>query len=170
MDNMEGKHTLWNRIRKKDRQTLTEEEKDLQDRQEALRCRRDVLEDRQRDLREVIHVLMEDPKKNEIPIEITKRELAEIKADLDAVSAEYKLNSESLELYSKVAKNKDEGLSTVIGTLFSIAGAAGGFFLGKRSLDNAYRAEINGDLVNKKSLDIFNKLNPMRLIDHLNRK
>ena len=68
-----------------------------------------------------------------------------------------------------VIKNKDEGKSSIWGTLFAGVGTGAAIWLGKKSLDKAYEANTEGQLVNKGPLDVFNRLNPLRLINHFRR-
>lgn len=149
-------------LKGKSRQTLNREQKDLQDRQALLRTRKEKLQDRREDLRDDLYKAMKA--ENEAAQAIINKQLDEIRNDLKEINEEYKTNSDALENYSKVIKNKDEGKSSLVGTLFAGLGTGAAIWLGKKSLDKAYEADVEGTLVNKKSLDIFNKLNPLKMI------
>jgi len=149
-------------LKRKSRQTLAKEENDLKARQAVLRARKEKLQDRREDLRDDLILAMKE--KDETLQAVINKQLDEIRNDLREINEEYKVNSDALENYSKVVKNKDEGKSSLVGTLFAGLGTGAAIWLGKKSLDRAYEADVEGTLVNKKSLDIFNKLNPLKMI------
>lgn len=149
-------------LKRKSRQTLAKEENDLKARQAVLRARKEKLQDRREDLRDDLILAMKE--KDETLQAVINKQLDEIRNDLREINEEYKVNSDALENYSKVVKNKDEGKSSLVGTLFAGLGTGAAIWLGKKSLDKAYEADVEGTLVNKKSLDIFNKLNPLKMI------
>lgn len=149
-------------LKRKSRQTLAKEENDLKTRQAVLRARKEKLQDRREDLRDDLILAMKE--EDETLQAVINKQLDEIRNDLKEINEEYKVNSDALENYSKVVKNKDEGKSSLVGTLFAGLGTGAAIWLGKKSLDKAYEADVEGTLVNKKSLDIFNKLNPLKMI------
>lgn len=149
-------------LKGKSRQTLAKEENDLKARQAILRARKEKLQDRREDLRDDLILAMKE--KDDTLQAVINKQLDEIRNDLKEINEEYKVNSDALENYSKVVKNKDEGKSSLVGTLFAGLGTGAAIWLGKKSLDKAYEADVEGTLVNKKSLDIFNKLNPLKMI------
>lgn len=154
-------------LKGKNKQSLRKEMKDLQDRQAYLRDENDSLKDEREQLRkEQIEIMSAEKKekKDEIRLTIIESRLDTIRSDLRDNTSEYKSNSEALECYSKIFKNKDEGKSSILGTLFTGAGTGAAIWLGFKSLDKAYQSDVEGTLVNKKALDVFNRLNPLKLI------
>jgi hypothetical protein len=73
-------------------------------------------------------------------------------------------NAEVLEIYSKVLKNDKEGKSTSVGAAVGAVTGLGALGLGWLSLKKAYQSDIDGSMVNKKVLDVFNRLNPLRIL------
>jgi len=155
-------------LKKKSRQTLENERKDLQDRQALLREKRDTLWEARNGLRKAYYAACEA--KNDSSKAILEKELEDIKNDIAEIDKEYQTNSVSLESYSKVAKNRKEGTGILLGTLFTGLGTGAAIILGKKSLDRAFDADVNCNLVNKKVLDVFWKLNPLSLIKGCFRK
>lgn len=151
-------------IKKKNKQTLLNEEADLKRRQATLRMRKDALQERKEDLQTDLYAAAKSGNKESE--ELILKELTEIREDIKEINTEYKLNSEALKSYSDVTKNKDEGKSSLVGTLFAGLGTGAAIWLGRESLKRAYASDVEGTLVNKKSLDIFNRLNPLKLIQH----
>lgn len=164
---MEDNRTLMDRLKSLNRQTLEKEQKDLQDRQAYLRKKKETLQERREDLRDTLYKAM--AAKDETTRSLADKQLDELRNDIQEINSEYKTNSEALEKYSMVIKNKDEGKSSIWGTLFAGVGTGAAIWLGKKSLDKAYEANVEGQLVNKGPLDVFNRLNPLRLINHFRR-
>lgn len=154
--------TMLETLKKKNRQTLEAERKDLQDRQAFLRVSRDELKDSRKKLRETYYAAC---KANDSTTkEVLEKELKDIKEDIAEIDKEYQTNSTSLELYSKVLKNRKEGNGLLLGTLFTGLGTAAAIILGKKSLDLAYETDTTGGLVNKKVIEVFKNLNPLAMI------
>lgn len=149
-------------IKGKDKQTIRKEKKDLQNRQAFLRTKKDVLQEEREGLREKLYAAMKA--KDKSSEEIILKQIEEIRNDIREINDEQKINSESIECYSKVEKNNDEGKSSMLGTLFTGIGTGAAIWLGHESLKKAYQSDVEGTLVNKKSLDIFNRLNPLKMI------
>lgn len=148
-------------LRKKRKQTVRRERTDLQNRQAEIRARKERLQERREDLRDELAAANEANKQDVI------NRLNEIKSDIDEINSEYKQNVEALECYSKVLKNDKEGNSSLLKVLVTGIGTGFAIKLGKDSLDMAYRADEEGLMVNKKCLDVFNKLNPLRMFQNL---
>lgn len=149
-------------LKGKNKQKLNQELKDLQNRQAFLRKRKETLQEEREGLRDELYVAMkaEDDSSEKIII----KQIETIRDDIQEINSEYKMNSEALECYSKIVKNKDEGKSSLMGTLFAGVGTGAAIWLGHESLKKAYQSDIEGTLVNKKALDVFNRLNPLKLI------
>lgn len=149
-------------LKGKDKQTIRREKKDLQNRQAFLRKKKETLQEEREALREKLYAAMKA--KDETSEKVILKQIDAIRDDIQEINAEQKINSESIECYSKVEKNSDEGKSSVLGTLFTGVGTGAAIWLGHESLKKAYQSDIEGTLVNKKSLDVFNRLNPLKLI------
>lgn len=148
--------------KKYNRQTLGREERDLKDRQAMLRRKKDALQDRKEDLRADLYKAIKAG--DSTTEKVIRAELDEIKEDIREINTELKVNSDGLESCSKIVKNKDEGMSSKLGALFMGLGTGAGIWLGKKSLEKAYGADESGQLVNKRTLEVFNRLNPIKMI------
>lgn len=150
------------KLKHKKRQTLRKEEADLQERQATLRQKREDLSAKREDIRDALIQCITD--KNDDARKILDKQLDDIRNDLKEINEEYKSNSEALKCYSEVLRNKGERNSSILGTIFMGVGTGAAVWLGKSSLDKAYEANTEGNLVNKGPLDFFNKLNPLKMI------
>ena len=153
------------KLKKKSKRTLRMERQELQIEQEKIRQTRYSLEKRSDKLIEALIAAVKD--KNNEGVEVLENEIQVIKNEIKELEAKYKTNAEALELYSKVIKNDKEGTSSTIGSAVGAVTGLGALGLGALSLRKAYDSDMNGTLVNKKVLDVFNKINPMNF---LNRK
>lgn len=150
------------KLRKKSRRTLRLERQELQDEQENIRNSRHRLETRSDKLVEALIAAVKD--KNDEGVEVIKNEINVIKNEIKELEAKYKTNAEALELYSRVIKNDKEGTSSTIGATVGAVTGLGALGLGAFSLKKAYDSDTNGTLVNKKVLDVFNRINPMNFL------
>lgn len=149
-------------LKKKNRQRLDLEFSQLQERQKELRELRETLEEQRNGLYQMRYAAMKAGDENTDKVLV--QQISDISDHLKEVRAEHKSNGEVLELYSKVIKNKKDANSTLLSVLFGGVGTGAVIWLGKESLERAYNSDLEGTLVNKKALDVFNKLNPMKLI------
>lgn len=142
---------LIGKFKRKPKWELKEERRDLQLDQKKLRGDLKELEGLLKTLKdEEINALKANDSEKitivEHRIEMTEKSIARIKAD-------YKENYDAIEAYSRALKNDREGESSRrnswFGALSSIAGAA----LAAVGLKKAYNSDIEGTLVNKKTLD-----------------
>lgn len=162
MENSE-KNKLMNELRKKNRQSLGKERKDLQDRQAFIRNKIETLQARKDGL---IDSLITAGKAGDTETrELIQTEIELIRKDIQELSTEHKNNGEVLECYSKIDKNGKETRNGLLGTLFAGGGTIAAIVLGKESLKRAYQSDMEGTLVNKKCLDVFNRLNPLKMIN-----
>lgn len=140
-----------------------------------LRDERQNLEESQRYLREKYQFLL---KAYESQLDI--RESA-IKANDDAtqktcqlaiekikdlrkeIEDEYNANLDRIDKISKVLKSDSDKSNAVVGTAVGVVTGLGGLALGGLSLHKAYKSDQEGGMVHKKTLDVFNRLNPLRL-------
>lgn len=150
------------KLKKKKRQTLRAEQKDLQDRQAFLRQNRDILSGKLEKLRDAKYAAQK--KKDDDLINIIAEQIKDVESDINLVTTEYKINTESLENYSKVLSNKNGDTNGLINALAAVAGTGAAIVLGKKSLDKAYEANIEGKLINKGPLEFFRSLNPLKMI------
>ena len=102
--------------------------------------------------------------KSETRIELINQQIEDINNDLKEIDSEYKTTLQALDSYSKDDKNRGDKHCNILGTLFAGAGTGAAIWLGKKSLDKAYEANVEGKLVNKGPLEFLNKLNPLSLI------
>lgn len=165
---MEEQNKLMKRLRREKRQTLEREKKDLQDRQAYLRSKKEALVEEREGLRESLYATMKAG--DESSERIILKQLEDNRNDIADINAEFKTNGEVLECYSKVLKNAAEGKSSLLGAAFTGLGTGAAIWLGHESLKKAYQSDVDGTLVNKKSLAVFDKLNPLRLINAKFRK
>ena len=153
---------IMKKLEKKPKQTLKMERQDLQDQQAVLRVHRSELERRRDELKGDLDVARK-AKQNDNVI-LLESQIKSIEDDISKISDSYMKNAEVLEIYSKVLKNDKEGKSTSIGAAVGAVTGLGALGLGWLSLKKAYQSDLDGSMVNKKVLDVFNRLNPLRLI------
>lgn len=150
-------------LKKKNRQRLDLEFSQLQERQKELRETKEALEEKRDGLYQMRYAAMKAG--DDATDKILVQQIADITDRIKEVKSEHKSNGEVLELYSKTIKNKSDANSALLSALFGGLGTGAVIWLGKESLERAYNSDLEGTLVNKKALDVFNKLNPMRLIN-----
>lgn len=153
---------IMKKLEKKPKQTLKMERQELQDQQAVLRVHRSELERRRDELKGDLDVARK-AKQNDNVI-LLESQIKSIEDDISKISDSYMKNAEVLEIYSKVLKNDKEGKSTSIGAAVGAVTGLGALGLGWLSLKKAYQSDLDGSMVNKKVLDVFNRLNPLRLI------
>lgn len=159
----EKKNKLMKDLKKKNRQTLGKERKDLQDRQAFLRSKIETLQARKDEL--IDNLIVAGKAGDDKTREIIQVEIDLIRKDITELSNEHKNNGEVLECYSKAGKNDKDARTGLLGTLFAGGGTVAAIVLGRESLKRAYQSDMEGTLVNKKCLDVFNRLNPLKLIN-----
>ena len=96
--------------------------------------------------------------KNDTIVELSKKQIERINAEIEKITKEYKENYQALEIYSKILKNDKEGDSSIIASIVGAATGATGIYLGIRSLNKAYETDTEGKMKNRGVLDIFNKV------------
>lgn len=153
---------IMKKLERKPKQTLKMERQELQDQQAVLRVHRSELERRRTELKNDLDVARK-AKQNDTAI-LLENQIKSIDEDISKISDSYMKNAEVLEIYSKVLKNDKEGKSTSVGAAVGAVTGLGALGLGWLSLKKAYQSDIDGSMVNKKVLDVFNRLNPLRLI------
>ena len=166
MDNKNKK--IGDEVMKKNKQTLSKEKQDLQNRQEILRVRKEALLDERKSLRRDLYAAKKSKKEDDI--ELIQMQLDDIETDIKDINFEYKMNSECLDCYEKVSKSKSEGRGSALSTVFGGIATAATIALGAESLRKAYKSDEEGTLVNKKTLDVFNRINPLRILDKFPKK
>lgn len=153
---------IMKKLERKPKQTLKMERQELQDQQAVLRVHRSELERRRTELKNDLDAAKK-AKQNDAVI-LLESQIKSIEEDISKISDSYMKNAEVLEIYSKVLKNDKEGKSTSVGAAVGAVTGLGALALGWLSLKKAYQSDIDGSMVNKKVLDVFNRLNPLRLI------
>ena len=153
---------IMKKLERKPKQTLKMERQELQDQQAVLRVHRSELERRRTELKNDLDAAKK-AKQNDTVI-LLESQIKSIEEDISKISDSYMKNAEVLEIYSKVLKNDKEGKSTSVGAAVGAITGLGALGLGWLSLKKAYQSDIDGSMVNKKVLDVFNRLNPLRLI------
>ena len=159
---MDTKKKFMKMLEKKPRQTLKMERQELQDSQAVLRVRQRELDRRLTELKSDLDAARK-AKQNDTVI-LLESQVKGIEEDISKISDSYRKNAEVLEIYSKVLKNDKEGKSTSVGAAVGAVTGLGALGLGWLSLKKAYQSDLDGSMVNKKVLDVFNRLNPLRIL------
>ena len=159
---MDTKKKFMKMLEKKPKQTLKMERQELQDQQAVLRVHRSELERRRAELKSDLDVAKK-AKQGDTVI-LLEGQIKSVEEDISKISDSYMRNAEVLEIYSKVLKNDKEGKSTSVGAAVGAVTGLGALGLGWLSLKKAYQSDIDGSMVNKKVLDVFNRLNPLRIL------
>lgn len=153
---------IMKKLERKPKQTLKMERQELQDQQKVLRVRRDMLDRHKQDLKDDLEVAKQA--KQADTVTLLESQIKSLEEDISKISDTYMKNAEILEIYSKVLKNDKEGKSTSVGAVIGAVTGLGSLVIGGLSLKKAYQSDVDGTMVNKKVLDVFNRLNPLRLI------
>lgn len=153
---------IMKKLERKPKQTLKMERQELQDQQAVLRVRQRELDRRRVELKADLDTVKK-AKQNDNVI-LLEGQIKSIEDDISKISDSYMKNAAVLEIYSKVLKNDKEGKATGVGAAVGAVTGLGALGLGWLSLKKAYQSDIDGSMVNKKVLDVFNRLNPLRLI------
>lgn len=159
---MDTKKKFMKMLEKKPKQTLKMERQELQDSQAVLRVRQRELDRRLTELKGDLDAARK-AKQNDTMI-LLESQIKGIEDDISKISDSYRKNAEVLEIYSKVLKNDKEGKSTSVGAAVGAVTGLGALGLGWLSLKKAYQSDLDGSMVNKKVLDVFNRLNPLRIL------
>lgn len=159
---------LLKKLKRKKQHTLKQERDDLQGRQAILRKRRDKLIEERETLRELLYKAMEA--KDDATKELLLKQISDIKDDISEINSEGEANAKMLECYSKVVRDNREGRSSMFSSFWIAFGTISATLLGKESLDRAYKANEEGWLVNKGPLDVFNRLNPTKILSAFTKK
>lgn len=145
----------------------------------ALKRERKALEERQEYLREKYQFLLEayakklsqyddEVAKGEEADEATKttikQKLVTIKKLKEEIESEYDSNFDRIEQISKIVKNDDDRFDTNATTAVSALCSVGAVGLGVWTAKKAYESDTEGTLVNKKTLDVLNRLNPLKIL------
>lgn len=146
----------------KSKRTLKREQQALYDRQAELREELLGLKEQRKKLRIKNYKLLNLEKRDAKKEELVSKMLSDIEKDIKELLEEHERNSKILSAYSEVIKNKEEGKGVFWRTLFAGGAMGGSMYLGKKALDKAYQSDIEGTLVNKKTLDIFNKFDLLK--------
>lgn len=101
--------------------------------------------------------------KDEMTAETSRRALERIKDLKKEIEDEYGASLDRIEKISKILKNDGDKANASIGTALGVVTGLGGLALGGLSLHKAYMSDKEGGMVYKKTLDVFNRLNPLRL-------
>lgn len=148
----------------KRKKTLESTKKDLVDRQAFLCEKRDMLDNELKKLRQDKYAAIK--KKDQDTVNLIEDMIKDVENDLNKVNTEYKANGETLGQYERALTDKGNMKSGILGTLFMGVGTGAAIWLGRDSLNKAYRANEEGLLVNKGPLDFFRNLNPLKLINN----
>jgi hypothetical protein len=159
---MDTKKKFMKMLEKKPKQTLKMERQELQDQQAVLRVHRSELERRRVELKSDLDTAKKA--KQADTVILLEGQIKSVEEDISKISDSYMKNAEVLEIYSKVLKNDKEGKSTSVGAAVGAVTGLGALGLGWLSLKKAYQSDIDGSMVNKKVLDVFNRLNPLRIL------
>lgn len=153
---------IMKKLQKKPKQTLKMERQELQDSQAVLRVRQRELDRRLAELKDDLDAARK-AKQNDNVI-LLESQIKTIEEDISKISDSYRKNAEVLEIYSKVLKNDKEGKATGVGAAVSAITGLGALVLGGLSLKKAYQSDIDGTMKNKGVLDVFNRLNTLRIL------
>lgn len=153
-------------LSKKSKRTLRKERQGLLDRQESLSKKKDMLWEQRELLRDDYMIACKA--KDEDTKKVILDQLEIIRGEITDINKEYKENSEALDCYGKVIKGRDEGNAALITAGAGLATGFGGLFLGWKSLSKAYKMDVDGDMRNKRTYEIFERINPFRFF--MNRK
>ena len=153
---------IMKKLERKPKQTLRMERQELQDQQAVLRVRKGALDIRRTELKNDLDAAKKAKQSDNVIL--LESQIKSVEEDISKISDSYMRNAEVLEIYSKVLKNDKEGKATGVGAAVGAVTGLGALGLGWLSLKKAYQSDLDGSMVNKKVLDVFNRLNPLRIL------
>lgn len=151
---------LQKKLSRKNKRTLKKERQTLLERQETISKKKDVLWEQREMLRD--DYLIACKAKDEDSKKVILDQLEVIRGEITDINKEYKENSEAIDCYAKELKSRDEGSAALITAGAGLATGIGGLFLGWKSLSKAYKMDVDGDMRNKRTYEIFERINPFK--------
>jgi len=149
-------NAVYKTLKRKPKWKLKEERTELQEIQKVLRTETCELEKHLDRLKsdEIAAFKANDT----TSISVLEAQIEMVEKAITEKDKRYKMNADILEVYSKVSKNDKEGdgasVSSAIGAITGLGGLALGFI----GLKKAYNSDLEGSLVNKKTLDWVQRL------------
>ena len=144
------------RLKKEKKWRLMQEREELQLQQKKLRLETDEL------LRNLVELREDEIKaiqaNDTTTITLISARIDAAKEKIESNDRRYASNAATLENYSKVLKNDTDGSCSKLNTGVGIITGLGGLTLGAIGLKKAYESDMEGTLVNKKTLDWVTKL------------
>ena len=134
-------------------------EQEIKIKQKANLAERDVLKNRRAEL--IDDLALAKKAGDDLNAKIFVDQIKIVDDQIEALDVEYKKNDESLVNHTKIDNMNSERKGEKIVAGATVLSAIGGLGLGVWSLKKAYDSDQNGTLVNKKVLDVFNKINPL---------
>lgn len=158
-------NAMMKKLRRKPQWKLQEERDELQLEQRQLRTETGILKARLNELRD--NRTKASQANDESSLAVTDNLIEFVETKISENDKRYKTNAEVLEIYSKVVKNDKEGKSLLRNSLIGAATGLGGLALAAIGLKKAYQSDLEGTLVNKKTLEWVSKLPIMRSFGRL---
>ena len=144
-------NNLLGKLKRKPRWKLKEERDDLQMEQKLLRQSLKELDANLSNLKDAEIAAL---KGNDAgAITVLDQQIKNVERKIEKNKADYKNNAEVLEVYSKVLKNDREGKASSRNSWFGAISSVAGVGLAAFGLKKAYDSDMEGTLVNKKTLD-----------------
>lgn len=144
-------NNLFGKLKKKPKWKLKEERDELQMEQKLIRQSIKEFEaslDKLKD-NEIVALKGNDS----TTITVIERQIETTEKLIEKYKANYKNNADVLEVYSKVLKNDREGKASSRNSWFGALSSVAGVGLAAIGLKKAYDSDLEGTLVNKKTLD-----------------
>lgn len=151
---------LFTKLKRKPKWKLKKEREELQEQQKYIRIETEKLEANLSSLKDDEIAALKANDGNSITL--IENQIKTIENKISDNDKRYKTNADILEIYSKIIKNDKEGNSSTASTVAAWVTAIGGVALGAIGLKKAYDADLNGDLVNKKTLDWVQRIPILR--------
>lgn len=149
-------NAMYKKLKRKPKWKLNQERNELQEIQKVLRMETRELEDNLDKLKndEIAAFKANDT----VSIPVIEAQIEMIEKTISEKDKRYKMNADILEVYSKVSKNDKEGDSASVGTAIGAVTGLGGLALAFIGLKKAYNSDMEGTLINKKTLDWVQRL------------
>lgn len=150
------------------RNNLNRERRQLEERQEFLRTKLQKLVENYDEETRIYEKALEGGKLEQA--EIALKGLERTEKLIEQTESEYNDNFARIEQCSKISKTDGDKANAVVGTAAGIGATIGSLMLGKMALDRAYESDKEGSMTNKKTLDFFYKLNPIRILGFIKKQ
>ena len=146
-------NTMLKKLKKKPKWEIAQERSELRLQQQKLRIETEVYTKTLSGLKDDYNIALKAEEPDGENIAYIENQISTIEDKIIQNDKRYKANAEVLEIYSKIVKNDREGNASTRNSAVGVITGIGGLVLAGFGLKKAYESDMEGTLVNKKTLD-----------------